>query len=498
MLTLQCPAIVDANSSTSLVADLQEEYANGSLTDVEFVWTFPDGSQQQGASVSQLISERTEVNVSACYDPFASLNNRVEWTLSDRHRMGFGRAATGGTNQFKIVTNPAPTGPGTFEDILKNAQSGDFIIFDPSSSVTTYDVFWSNNNDARPPANVTICGALPNGQFVTLRSRNTDFRSVIRWSNGNGIMRNIYIDNDQNQATAIGAGTGQNYWFDNFGIHAPSLDDTLGFGLPNSTNPAQRQDSADLITVSRYKVIDLAGARAAKGAVMNMDGPSCASNPDYDPAVHGYDATDQREGRITFLKTEFAAQERNPSVSGGMAHLIQCWLHDTPAGSRLSGLVVRRGGQAIVECSYLDLVDTVVSASGIRADDGTFVTPANPAARPAACPEAGQIFLDGNIYRQITNNSWSTTPLIGSGNITTGGNGEIIEGKANWSSANVQPFNIDYDYQEWLDKPLTPNNIDIEAGPDFDSSDICSTAMCTINVRNDPDPTLSCENSLWN
>ncbi len=353
-----------------------------------------------------------------CHEPWTvnsmNLQNRVDRLLASPYRAGFGRDTTGGTSNLKIVTNPAANGPGTYADVLSQASSGDYIIFDPANSVYLSDM---NHGDVVLPGNVTIDGQLPNGSHVTLRSIHPRQNNMIRMLNGNNIVANLRLE-QSNEAAAMAVSHGENYWLHCFRI--TGTDSTLSIG--NQIRDVE--NSADNVTVSKYTVLD-----QDKGFLILSAGKSCQL-PDgsFDPQAVGKDRTAQRRAHITIIDSNLGAGTRNVLNKGALVDIIGTYIH-----GRVENLITEFGGQTALQCSYIDSRTVIVS--GIRAQGGRYTSGEHPSA-PAECPKQSEIFLDNNVYRQENFPAESINPRIddSGSHITTRNLGHMTNGIDNWQN----------------------------------------------------------------
>ena len=371
---------------------------------------------------SEIVSAPTpDKGIPSCYESWDSsqwmnLDFRMNRLLSNPYRAGFGADATGGTSNIKVVNNPAATGTGTYADIVTNAVSGDYIVFDPANSQYLNSLTF---NTSALPANVTVDGSMPNGGFVTLRSTHTSQTAMVRMTQGNNILANIHL-HTINDTAAVQVAQGEHYWLHCFRIAGIDSSLSVGNQIENVEN------SADRVTISRYQVL----REASKGFLILSAGASCAL-PDgsFDPKATGSDhAIKQRRARITIIDSELAANTRNVLNKGAYVDIVGAYIR-----GGFEGNITRNGGQTAIRCSYVDGRDNRFQT--IRADGGGY-TNGEHRTKASECPGHSSVFLDNNIYRQSDFVAESTNPRINVANskIRTGDFGHMTDGFENWHS----------------------------------------------------------------
>ncbi len=391
-----------------------------------------------------------------CYDPWANngthLVNRVRRLMESPYRTGFGANTTGGTSNLKIVTNPAATGTGSYKEVIANAQSGDYIVFDPAHTVYLNGCSGTGCN---VPGSVTIDGSLHTGQYVTLKKTeaNTYNRSIAFYE-GNNIVTNLRVEHDT-KGSAVVCSNGENFWMNALRVIAKQ-DDALEFGTA-ITNPT---NSADKITVSRYQVF----SDSPKGLIVFSAGASCQG----DPNIPGSNiAINQRRAHITVIDSELAGRIRNIFNKGGIADVIGCYIHGT-----LENSITRHGAQTIIRCSYID--SRTVDTRAVRADGGPYEV-GGGSSPPSFCPDDSEVFLDNNLYRQVNFPAVSANPRINvsGSDVDTGAGGHMTNGKTNWNNPSSGRPVFTRAYEADVLPFCTSPTASSTAGPTFVLGQIC-------------------------
>jgi len=165
-----------------------------------------------------------------CYDPWANngthLVNRVRRLMESPYRTGFGANTTGGTSRLVVVTNPAATGTGSYADVISNAQSGDYIVFDPAHTVYLNGC---SGGGCNVPGSVTIDGSQHTGQYVTLKKTEVNsYNRSIAFYSGNNIVTNLRVEHNT-KGSAVVCSNGEHFWMNALRVIAVQ-DDALEFG----------------------------------------------------------------------------------------------------------------------------------------------------------------------------------------------------------------------------------------------------------------------------
>ena len=208
-------------------------------------------AEEQLSGIEENISDEIPATVS-----IDSLEGRVRSLLNSPNRIGFGGRTTGGTERLVVVRSSSADGTGSLLDAVNKAQRGDLITFDPSLKNIKI------GSTLKLPADVTIDGRTNSDEVITI-SPTGDFQAI-RAKEGNNILNCLAIDMKGVSRTSIAILEGENFWINNVSV-TNAEDDGINIGDPDVL-----EESADLVTVSNYKITN-----SIKGLLLNMDGPSC-------------------------------------------------------------------------------------------------------------------------------------------------------------------------------------------------------------------------------
>lgn len=214
--------------------------------------------------------------------------------LNSADRIGFGAAATGGTNYVYVKT---------FNE-LRTAlqQDGNYVLLDPS--LAGQQIVFSQT--IYPGNNVTLDGSLAPGHSLVAGSSLPQYHIMLNntgiGGQGNKIFHSIKLVGNRSQHGiehgALQIFKGDNYWVDHVEI-TDFQDDAIGMGT-------SQPGSADYITVSNSKLHN-----TAKG-------------------LYGWyqDQINHGQGHITAFFNELAAFERNGMSRGAQHfHFFNNWVH---------------------------------------------------------------------------------------------------------------------------------------------------------------------------
>ena len=235
------------------------------------------------------IAKANTSNLNKCSDNV----NKQDKLLSDPNRMGYGRDATGGSNEI-IVSNLTQ-----LTSAIKKSNS--YIIIDESLAGKT---MFFNDTLQSSANNITIDGSCAPG-FKFQPSKSMSSGRGILWLKGNNIIlhdlffQGIDYPNNKKNIGAIRV-YGKNIWLDK--LEATNFDDDFINILVGS----------DFITTSRIKSYNTHKSIFTFNTI----------NPD---------------SRLTVHTSDLSSTQRSPWVSAGRAHVFNNWIHNTATHGTLAG-----------------------------------------------------------------------------------------------------------------------------------------------------------------
>lgn len=369
----------------------------------------------------------------------SNLSGRVKSLLNNGYRIGFGRNATGGNERLVTVTNnKGDNSAGSLRRAVASAQSGDYIIFAPSMSGRTINLEAGLNVKQ---ANITIDGRIQGGGHVKIVSDNIPIQLSVNASNVIVHFLEFQVLGSNNKKPSIMLRIGKNIWLDAITVRDAG-DDAITLGFPPAGD-----DSADLVTVTRYHAID-----NAKGLLINTDGWACQGVTD--PATGklvSQNYNDQRRGRMTVAYAHMDINyDRNLRNSGGFLHAFNIWADNVKLGMQAAA-----GAETILESAYYDLPNphkynfklTFHASRGGASQHAINLGEATHIGGPVinqntgipTCGATSYLFMDDIEAR-------------GQGNylddyIRESDESQVIVGQRNFGQARIRPFDIPYSYE---------------------------------------------------